>query len=368
MIRNLFTRNPLGTLLLLLVLMLIPTLACGSETTPEKVGEVGEATADDTADAVEPTAPAEEESEEEAAETTVDPTEAPPTDEPVPAPTPTSFAVGDIIDMDGLTMVVLGWSTPPGDEFTQPDEGNQFVVVDTLFVNTGQSADSISSLLQMELKDDMSRVYDIDLMAELAAGASSPEGEIAPGERIRGSVGFQTPADATGLQFVFDAEVFGSGRIFVDLGDEPVAVEPPAQLAGEAAAETFAVGDIIELGDLALTVHGVTFPTGDEFTQPDEGQRFVVVDVAVENRTDSAQSISSLLQMQLKDATGQVYDVDLMAQVASGGSSPDGELAPGETLRGQVGFQVPVDSTDLVFVFDGDVFGAGKVFVALPVE
>ncbi|MBK7218296.1 MAG: DUF4352 domain-containing protein [Candidatus Promineofilum sp.] len=82
-----------------------------------------------------------------------------------------------------------------------------------------------------------------------------------------------------------------------------------------------AVGDVIEIGDLALTVHGVTFPAGDEFNRPDEGQRFVVVDVAVENRTATAQNISSLLQMELKDATGQVYDLDLMAQAASGGTS-----------------------------------------------
>lgn len=367
MLKDRKINNPLATLLLLLALTLVPTLACGSETTPEKVGEVGEATdapqeADD-ATAVEPTTPAEAESSEPA-----EPTQVPPTDEPAPVPTPSSFAVGDVIEMGDLTMVVLGWSTPPGDDFTQPESGNRFVVVDLLLVNTGSVADSVSSLLQMELKDGDNRSYDIDIFAPSATGSSSPEGEIAPGERVRGSVGFQTPADATGLQFVFDASLFGSGRVFVDLGDEPVAVEPPAQLAGETAAETFAVGDVIEIGDLSLTVHGVTFPTGDEFTQPDEDQRFVVVDVAVENRTDATQNISSLLQMELKDATGQAYDVDLMAQVASGGTSPDGELAPGETLRGQVGFQVPSDATGLVFVFDGDIFGAGKVFVGLPAE
>lgn len=366
MLKNRKINNPLATLLLLLALMLVPTLACGSETTPEKVGEVGEATAATEAtseDAAESAAPAEAESSEPA-----EPTRLPPTDEPAAVPTPSSFAVGDVIEMGDLTMVVLGWSTPPGDEFSQPEAGNQFVVVDLLFVNTGQSADSLSTMLQMQLKDGTNQVYDIDLMAAVVAGASSPDGEIAPGERIRGSVGFQTPTDATGLQFVFDASLFGSGRVFVELGDAPVAVEPPAALAGEVAAETFAVGDVIEIGDLGLIVHGVTFPTGDDFTQPDAGNRFVVVDVAVENRTDSAQAISSMLQMQLKDATGQLYDVDLMAQVASGGTSPDGELAPGETLRGQVGFQVPADATNLIFVFDGDFLGAGKAFVALPAE
>lgn len=367
MLKNRKNNNPFVTLLLLIGLMLITTLACGSETTPEKVGEVGEATnapqeADDAA-AVDSTAPAEAESSEPSETASV-----PPTDEPAPVPTPSSFAIGDVIEMGDLTMVVLGWSVPPGDDFNQPDPGNRFVVVDLLFVNTGDRADSLSSMLQTQLKDSTSQVYNIDLMASVAAGASSPDGELAPGERLRGSVGFQTPAEATGLQFVFDASLFGSGRVFVDLGDEPVAVEPPAALAGEVAAETFAVGDVIEIGDLRLTVNEVTFPTGDDFSQPTEGNRFVVVDVSVENHSDTAETISSMLQMQLKDATGQSYDVNITAQMASGGTSPEGELAPGETLRGQVGFQVPTDATDLLFVFDGDFFGAGKVFVALPTE
>jgi hypothetical protein len=43
----------------------------------------------------------------------------------------------------------------------------------------------------------------------------------------------------------------------------------------------------------------------------------------------------------------------------------DGEITPGEKLRGQVGFQIPEDAQGLTFVFDADVFGHGKVFVAL---
>jgi len=38
------------------------------------------------------------------------------------------------------------------------------------------------------------------------------------------------------------------------------------------------------------------------------------------------------------------------ASVASGGSGPDGEIAPGEKVRGQVDFQTPNDAKGLVFV------------------
>lgn len=357
-------KNPTSTLLLLLFLFLLPTLACGSET-PTKVGEVEQenesvptATVGDT--------------ETEEANTAIEQATDEPVDtaqpEPSKAPAQTTFAVGDIIEFGDISMIVLGWSSPPGDDFNQPEEGNKFVVVDLLFVNTGSTADSLSTMLQMQLKDSTSQVYNIDFGAAMASDASSPDGEIGPGERVRGSVGFQTPQDVTDLQFVFDGSIFGTGRVFVNLGNEPVSVEVPTAIAGETEMTTFEVGDIIEIGDLGLVVNEVTFPAGDDFNQPDDGKKFITVDLSITNNSDSAQAISSILQMQLKDSTGQSYDVDLIASVAAGGASPEGELAPGETLRGQVSFQVPVDAQGLVFVFDGDVFSSGKVFVNIPSE
>ena len=85
----------------------------------------------------------------------------------------------------------------------------------------------------MSLKDDTGQKYQMDLMASTAAKKDSPDGELSPGERIRGTVGFQVPQDAKGLQFVFDASVFSFGKVFVNLGDTPVTIEPPTKFEGE---------------------------------------------------------------------------------------------------------------------------------------
>ena len=126
------------------------------------------------------------------------------------------------------------------------------------------------------------------------------------------------------------------------------------------------VGDVIAIGELTLTVNDVSAPKGDTFNKPKPGQRFVVVDLTLANTSAKEANVSALLQMELKDASGQKYNPDLMATTAAKGALPDGKLAPGEKLRGQVGFEVPESAADLVFVFDASVFGAGKVFVALP--
>jgi uncharacterized protein DUF4352 len=90
------------------------------------------------------------------------------------------------------------------------------------------------------------------------------------------------------------------------------------------------------------------------------------VDLTIENTGQQAAHLSTLAQMSLKDRAGWKYSLDLLATTAAGGSTPEGELAPGEKLRGKVGFQVPKAATGLLFVFDADVLGAGRVFVTLP--
>jgi hypothetical protein len=88
--------------------------------------------------------------------------------------------------------------------------------------------------------------------------------------------------------------------------------------------------------------------------------------VSLTNTGSTAENLSTMLQMQLKDSLDRQYRVDLLAATVAGGAASEGELAPGETVRGPVGFEVPDDAGQLLFVFDGNVFGAGKVFVQLP--
>lgn len=333
-------------------LFLLISIACGNNVTPQKVGE---AKPEENTEAVATKVPAQP-----AEQPTEAPTEAP------PPPQAETFKVGDIVNIGDSVLVVLGWEDVGANDFAKPDAGKKFIAVELLLVNKSQAAVSVSTMLQMSLKDNTGQKYQVDLMASTAAGGGVVDGELAPGERKLGKVSFQVPTEAQGLQFIFDAEVYGTGKAVVELGAAPSKVEPPAELAGETQQQTFKVGDVVEMGTLSLTVNGVTSPEGTDFAKPEQGKKFLIVDVTIENKSQEADAISTMMQMSLKDTSGQVYQVDLMAMAASGGTSPDGELAPGEKIRGQVGFQVPADANGLVFVFDADVFGAGKAFVALP--
>ena len=342
---------------------------CGEQAEATKIGEVTqapEATAEATEQATEaPTAtPAQTKEATQAPAVTPAPTEEA-TEAPTQAASGTeSYAVGDVIDISDFILVALGWEAVTDDIF-KPEEGNKFVAVELLFVNQSDSSVTVSTLLQMALKDSTNQQYTVDLGAQAAAEGGSPDGELAAGERLRGKVGFQVPEDATGLVFVFDPSLFGSGKVFIELGESPVSIDPPAELAGETTQETFKPGDVVDIGDFILVVNSVETSSGSDFVKPAEGNEFVIVDLTVENKLDESVVVSSLLQMSLKDATGQKYDVNILASTAGGASTLDGELAPGEKLRGQVGFEVPSDAEGLVFVFDPNIIGTGRAFVAI---
>jgi hypothetical protein len=300
---------------------------------------------------------------------TVAPTSAP---QEVPTSAPASasdgaptYGLGQEIFFADTRMIFLGWSEPEPDEYSSPEPGNKYVDVDVLWVNTGSTA-ADSTSLAMTLMDDSGRVYEEDLDAPIG-GMASLNGTLVPGERIRAMVGFQVPQNVSGLTLVYDDTEFGGVKFFVDLGNAPTSIDPPTGLlAGERRPETFAIGDEVEVGDFyALTVNSVNDHPADLLFPPDPGYKFVLVDVTIRNVATTSDTINSVLQMGLKDATGHLFNENFVAEGAAGVSFPNGSIAPDQELNGQVGFQVPQDASGLVFVFSADMFGAYRVFVSL---
>jgi hypothetical protein len=280
-------------------------------------------------------------------------------------PQETIYQVGDIISIDDTILVVLGWDQPPGGDFNPPDEGKKYLVVDLMIANQGNKSFNSSPVFQMTLKSPSGQKYNLNGKANAASGSNLPNGEVNPGEVIRGKVGFQVPQDQTDFIFVYEANLIGLGEVSVDLGSTPLAMDPPQSLNLAKQQEIYQVGDLIEISDLVIQVLGVSYPTGTEVIRPKEGYKFVAVDVQVENQGSSVQEVTSVVQMYLKDDTGQKYTFHLGAQSVIGGGLPDDELSPGERIRGQIGFQVPQNVKSLIFVFDAEIFGFGKVFISL---
>ncbi|MBA3823601.1 MAG: DUF4352 domain-containing protein [Ktedonobacterales bacterium] len=112
----------------------------------------------------------------------------------------------------------------------------------------------------------------------------------------------------------------------------------------------FKAGQEVQFGDFIVTINGVKTSQGGELDTLKTGHIFVVVDVTLKNTSTKAQLISSFLDFTIQDATGQKYNETIITDA----TPPDGTVAPGGLLRGQLTYAVPKTQKSFTFSFQPD--------------
>ena len=134
--------------------------------------------------------------------------------------------------------------------------------------------------------------------------------------------------------------------------------EAPTEESATPAGAT--IGDVVRVGDLQITVHGVRRAQSG-LVDPEPGTVYLLVEATIENLAAAETTISSLLQMDVRDSEGRVYDITIGAETAG---SLDGTVLARDKVRGEVAFAVPASATGFRFVFD-PIFGGAPVVIAL---
>lgn len=130
------------------------------------------------------------------------------------------------------------------------------------------------------------------------------------------------------------------------------------------AAKHFKVGDQVKVGDTyVVTVNSVKTSKGDDFSTPKSGNTFLIVDVSIKNVSSKEQDLSSLLQFTLKDGTGQKYDETIL----TGATAPDGKLAAGDVVKGQIPYEVPTAQHSFTLAFEADIISSGQTIWDLKI-
>lgn len=134
--------------------------------------------------------------------------------------------------------------------------------------------------------------------------------------------------------------------------------------SSKATTQHFKIGDQVKAGDLFLiTINSVKTSAGGNYDYPKAGNVFMVIDMTITNISSQQQTVSTALQMILKDATGQKYDDTFV----SGYNDPGGDLAPSDKVKGQMVYEVPKTQHTFTFIFEPDPFGSGQVFWDLTI-
>jgi hypothetical protein len=81
-----------------------------------------------------------------------------------------------------------------------------------------------------------------------------------------------------------------------------------------------------------------------------------MVQVKIKNKTEKVVSFLPVLQTYLRDGNGVKYEITTAPNIKQ--AAVAGPIAPGDTVSGQIGFQVPVAVQGrLKFYYDMNAFG-----------
>jgi len=276
------------------------------------------------------------------------------TNEPTETDTPreAESVVGQVVSGESLQMVVRETSyTKTLGEFSEADEGKEFLVVRMAAKNTSDEYTNFSGFWQARVKDSENHVYDSSFES-----TSRPlnSGVLAPGEVTRGDLVFELPEDASELTLQFDFEVISwtdFSRVNIDLEQQADSIGDVSQSLD---ISINGPGDSTSHGTVGVTLNSVrmTEQVGD-YAEAEEGHEFVITDIEIENQGDEPLSVSTLLQMAVKDGEGFTYGSDLSATSELDRAYEEGsKIAAGESRRGEIAYEAPKDASLLYWVFD----------------
>lgn len=128
--------------------------------------------------------------------------------------------------------------------------------------------------------------------------------------------------------------------------------------SSSSSAKHFKVGDQVKVGDTwVVTVNSAKLHGPTDIDQPSAGDTYLVLDITFKNVSSKEQTLSTVLQMSLKDATGQTYD-DTIVSFAK--SAPEGKVEAGDLVRGQLAYEIPKAQKAFTFAFESDVVSSGQ--------
>jgi hypothetical protein len=130
--------------------------------------------------------------------------------------------------------------------------------------------------------------------------------------------------------------------------------------------EVYKIGDQVKLDNQILTVLDISeYQSDNEFAQPTEGNKYMAVDVELEN-SDNQPIDYNVYDFEIQDENSYTYKQALIGDKEPRYSS--GTLQPGRKIRGFITFEVPNESARFELIFTPDLFSASQIIIDLTNE
>ncbi len=245
----------------------------------------------------------------------------------------TDYHVGDIL-MDGDMKIVYMSSGvyTEENEYSQPEEGYQYIYLQFAFENQSDTDDASISYYSF---DGYADGYSVDMYY---GGEEDLSATLSAGRSTSGYIYFTVPEDAQEIEVEYTTNYFTEDKItFLYEGEQ----DSGYVLEGDATAteDAFAVGDVIEADGLTITYLSCEVDTSySEYDQPASGYHYVTCTLEFENTGDSDEYVS-------------IYEFDCYAdglncsQKYYRDDALSATISSGHKAQGTVTFEVPDEAS-----------------------
>lgn len=130
-----------------------------------------------------------------------------------------ALKVGEAVQYEDAKVTLNKVRSAMGDEYTAP-ENAKYLIFDVVVENTGTEPLNVSSLMNFQLMDADGYMMDITIMPEMKGQL---DGEVAPGRKLAGEIGFDVPESAF-YEFSY-SDPFASGAAIWKIDPATVTAE-----------------------------------------------------------------------------------------------------------------------------------------------
>lgn len=122
------------------------------------------------------------------------------------------FKPGETAELDGTQVTLTQYKENKGSKYNKPDKGNIFILVEFEIANNSGSEISVSSVLCFDAYVDGYSINE-SLTALLGKdGANQLDGNIAPGKKMKGMIGYEVPKTWNKIEIHYTDNVWGDNQ------------------------------------------------------------------------------------------------------------------------------------------------------------